>query len=61
MKRDLQVMQDRSTKNNLSAKLATYINEVCANSNDDKQHNPMSNSGWDAASALDCPPAIIDE
>ena len=46
-------------KNNLSAKLATYINQVYSDPNDG-QHNPKYKSSWDAASALGCPPVTID-
>ena len=60
MKRDLEGMQDGQSKNNLSAKLATYINQVCSDPND-AQHNPKYKSGWDAASALGCPPVTIDD
>ena len=59
MKRDLKGMRDGGSKNNLSAKLATYINQVCSDPND-AQYNPKYKSGWDAASALGCPPVTID-
>ncbi len=60
MKRDLEGMRDGRSKNYLSAKLATYINQVCSDPND-IQHNPKYKSGWDAASALGCPPMTIDD
>jgi hypothetical protein len=60
MKRELEGMRDGRRKFDLSAKLETYIHQVCSNPND-YQHDPKHKSGWDAASALGCPPVTIDD
>ena len=63
MKEDLQGMRDGQTKNNLSAKLSTYINQVCSDptATDNDQHDLKYKSGWYAASALGCPSVTIDD
>ena len=60
MKRELEGMRDGRRKFDLSAKVETYIHQVCSNPND-YQHDPKHKSGWDAASALGCPPVTIDD
>jgi hypothetical protein len=60
MRRELQGMQDGRRKFDLSAKLKSYIHQMCSNCTD-HHHDPNYKSGWDAASALDCPPVTIDD
>ena len=61
IKRDVEGMREGSRRKlDLSGKLETYIHQVCSNPNDN-QHCPKHKSGWDAASALGCPPVIIDD
>jgi hypothetical protein len=57
--RELNTMQDGHRKFDLSAKLQTYMNQVCSNPNN-HHYDPRYKSGWDAASALGCPPVTID-
>jgi hypothetical protein len=59
MKRELQRMQDSQRKFNLLAKLEMYMHQVCSNPTE-HQHDPKYKSGWDAASALGCPPVTIE-
>jgi hypothetical protein len=60
MRRELQGMQDGQRKFDLSAKLETYIHQVCHNPTDHQQ-DPKYKSGWDAASGLGCPAVTIDD
>ncbi len=53
-------MRDGHRKFDLSTKLEKYIHQVRSNPNDLK-HDPKYKSGWDAASALGCPPVTIDD
>ena len=51
-------MRDGRRKFDASAKLETYIQQVCTIPTN---LNPKYKSGWDAASMLGCPPVTIDD
>ena len=57
LKRELLGMRDGRRKFDMSAKLDTYIQQVCNNPTD---LHPKYKSGWDAASQLGCPHVTID-
>ena len=60
MKREINQMQDGQRKFDLSAKLETYMSQVCSDPTNN-EHEPMYNNGWDAASALGCSPVTIGD
>jgi hypothetical protein len=59
VKIEINTMRDGRRKFDLSAKLESYMNQVCSDPND-HHLEPKYKSGWDAASALGCLPVTID-
>ena len=58
LKKEVQGMRDGRRKFGLLLKRETFIEQVCTNPTN---LHPKYKSGWDAASALGCPPVTIDE